>query len=116
MKKTQINLKIKNNTAFNQAISLFNIVANPNSASQTVTEYVYDLTGHVFLDTNIGLTYLNLQTLVINNVFPIVYSGGIQGVVNELNILTSGQGLWRYEGDFIYFNSDIIEPFGLQVD
>jgi len=113
MKKTQINLKIKNNTAFNQAISLFNIVANPNSASQTLTEYLFDLTGHVFLDTTWGVSYLDPfgMPLLVGG----TYSGGIIGLVTELN-LAFGVGVWRSEGDFIYYNSDIIQPFLLTVD
>lgn len=113
MSKSQINLKIFNNTSFSQGISLFNIVNNPNSASQTQTEYVFDLTGHTFLDTTWAVTSVDPfgMPTIING----TYSGGISGLIIELNINIIS-GVWRNEGDFIYFNSNTFAPTSLVVD
>lgn len=114
MSFSQINLKVKNNTAFNQAISLFNIVANPNSASETTKEYVFDFTGYTFLNTTFGIIYENLTTSQVTVLDFLPYSNDIAGLVDSLNEL--GIGLWRYDGNIVYFNSNVFDIRSITLD
>lgn len=114
MKKSEINLKIQNNTSLNQSISLFNLANNPNSASQAQTEYVFDLTGYTFLNTTFGIIYDNLITSQVFIIDFIPYSNDIIGLTQSLNNL--GIGLWQYQGNILYFNSNTFNIRSITLD
>jgi len=102
--ESQINLKVVNNTALPQPVSILSIVANSNSANNSNNLYEFDLTGQSF----VGITNVNINISNTSNPSVVVYSApvttqSIQGVVDALNTLN--QGIFSYSGSTIYVSS-----------
>ena len=103
--ESQINLKIRNNTALPQPVSILSVIANSNTANNNNNLYEFNLTGQSFVgitNVNINISNTSNPTIVVNSA-P-VYSQSIQGVVDALNTLN--QGLFSYSGSTIYVSSD----------
>jgi hypothetical protein len=102
---SEINLKITNNTALPQPVSILGIVPNNNTANNNNLLYEYNLTGQSF----VGITSVDIviDTIVffnpINYTIPVL-TQSIQGLVDALNTLN--QGIFLYYGDTVYVNSD----------
>lgn len=102
---SQINLKIANNTALAQPVSILGIVPNDNTANNNNLLYEYDLTGQSFVGiTNVQIIIENIVTLNPINYSAVVFTQSIQGVVDALNTLN--QGIFLYSGTIIYVTSD----------
>jgi hypothetical protein len=103
--ESQINLKVVNNTALSQPVSILGIVPNNNSANNNNLLYEYDLTGQNF--TGITIADIIISTTsnpaLINYLAPVT-SQSIIGVVNALNTLN--KGLFSYSGNIIYVSSN----------
>jgi streptogramin lyase len=102
--KSQINLRVVNNTALPQPVSILGVVANTNSANNSNILYQFNLTGQSF----VGVTNVNINISNTSNPSVVVYSApvttqSIQGVVNALNTLN--QGIFSYSGSTIYVSS-----------
>jgi streptogramin lyase len=102
--ESQINLKVANNTALPQPVSMLGIVANSNSANNSNILYEFNLTGQSF----VGITNVNINISNTSNPSVIVNSApvttqSIQGVVDALNTLN--QGIFSYSGSTIYVSS-----------
>jgi hypothetical protein len=102
---SQINLKVVNNTALPQPVSILGIVPNQNSANNSNILYQFNLTGQSY----IGITNVNINISNTSNPTIIVYSApvttqSIQGVVDALNSLN--QGIFSYSGSTIYVSSN----------
>lgn len=101
---SQINLKVVNNTALPQPVSILGIVANPNTANNSNILYEFNLTGQSFVTTasvNINISNTSNPTIVVYNA-PVT-TQSIQGVVDALNTLN--QGIFSYSGSTIYVSS-----------
>jgi hypothetical protein len=101
---SQINLKVVNNTALPQPVSILGIVPNQNSANNSNILYQFNLTGQSY----IGITNVNINISNTSNPTIVVYSApvitqSIQGVVDALNTLN--QGIFSYSGTTIYVSS-----------
>ena len=112
---TQINLKVVNNTALPQPVSILGVVANSDSANNSNLLYEFDFTGQSF----IGITSLNISisntsnpTVVVNSAQVLTQS--IQGVVDALNTLN--QGIFSYYGNIIYVSSSYYIYGALQIN
>lgn len=101
--KSQINLKIVNNTSLSQEVDILGVINNPNASNNLNNSYVYDLTG-LPLGTSIALQYFTLPNLDEINVSLTAQQPTIQSYVNALNDL--GIGLFQYSGNLIYVNSN----------
>jgi hypothetical protein len=100
----QINLRILNNTALAQPVSILGILPNINSANNSNFLYQFNLTGQVYTgvtNVNINISNTSNPTIVVYNA-P-VYTQSIQGVVDALNSLN--QGIFSYSGTTIYVSS-----------
>jgi surface protein len=102
--KSQINLRVVNNTALPQPVSIMGIVANINTANNSNLLYEFNLTGQSF----IGITNININISNTSNPTIVLYSAqvltqSIQGVVDALNTLN--QGLFFYSGNIVYVSS-----------
>jgi hypothetical protein len=101
---SQINLKVVNNTALPQPVSILGIVPNQNSANNSNILYEFNLTGQSFVTTasvNINISNTSNPTIVVYNA-PVT-TQSIQGVVDALNTLN--QGIFSYSGSTIYVSS-----------
>jgi hypothetical protein len=103
--KSQINLKVTNNTSLSQQVDILAVINNPNASNNLNTSYVYDLTG-LTLTTSVQLRYYILPDTLNNIDVPFTAVPTIQGYVNALNLL--GLGLFSYSGNLIYVNSNTI--------
>lgn len=104
--KSQINLKITNNTSLEQSISLFGVVSNPNSANNSNNLYSFDLSGQSFVGIiSVSITYAPSNTLIYTTTNVSVDSQSIQGVVNALNTLNIG--VFTYSGNIINVASNV---------
>lgn len=103
--QSQINLKIVNNTSLAQQVDILGVINNPNASNNLNTSYVYDLTG-LPLGTSLWLRYYILPDTI--NPVDAYFSATptIQGYVDALNAL--GLGLFSYDGNLIYVNSNTI--------
>lgn len=102
--ESQINLKVANNTALPQPVSMLGIVANSNSANNSNILYEFDLTGQSFLTTaSVNINISNTSNLTIVVYSAPVTTQSIQGVVDALNTLN--QGIFSYSGNTIYVSS-----------
>lgn len=103
--KSQINLKIVNNTSLPQQVDILSVINNPLASNNLNTSYVYDLTG-LPLGTSLFLRYYILPDTL--NFIDVTFTATptIQGYVQALNNL--GLGLFFYSGNFIYVNSNTI--------
>ena len=101
-----INIKIANNTSFNQDISLFGVIPNPNSANNSNILYSFDLSTQSFVGVNsVNITYALISNPIPTTLTASVVTQSIQGVVEALNTL--GIGLFNYSGTTIYVSSSI---------
>ena len=101
-----INIKIANNTSFNQDISLFGVIPNPNSANNSNILYSFDLSTQSFVSVNsVNITYASTSNPTPTTLTASVVTQSIQGVVDALNTL--GIGLFNYSGTTIYVSSSI---------
>jgi hypothetical protein len=103
--ESQINLRVVNNTALPQPVSILGIVPNSNTANNNNLLYEYDLTGQSF----VGVTSVSIIISNTSNPSAIVYtapvtSQNISGLVTALNTLN--QGLFAYSGATIYVSSN----------
>jgi hypothetical protein len=101
----QINLRVINNTALPQPVSILSIVPNQNTANNNNILYEFNFSGQSFVGvTNVSINISNTSnpTIVVYNVQ--VLSESIAGVVNALNTLN--QGLFSYSGTIIYVSSN----------
>jgi surface protein len=86
-----INLKLTNNTPLNQEVSIFGVIANPNTANNINNLYQFDLTGQSFVAINsVSITYAPTSTLYYTTATASVTTQNIQGVVDALNTLNIG--------------------------
>jgi streptogramin lyase len=102
--KSQINLRVINNTALPQPVSILGVVANSNSANNSNILYEFNLTGQNFLTTtsvNINISNTSNPSIILYNA-PVT-TQSIQGVVDALNTLN--QGIFSYSGSTIYVSS-----------
>ena len=102
--KGQINLRVVNNTALPQPVSILGVVANNNSANNSNILYEFNLTGQSFTgitNLNISISNTSNPTVVVNSAQ--VLTENIQGVVDALNTLN--QGIFSYSGNIIYVSS-----------
>ena len=102
--KSQINLRVVNNTALPQPVSILGVVANINSANNSNLLYEFNLTGQSFIaitNVNINISNTSNPTIVVNSAQVLTQS--IQGVVDALNSLN--QGLFFYSGNIVYVSS-----------
>ena len=103
--KSQINLRIVNNTALPQPVSILGIVPNSNTANNNNFLYEFNFIGQSYVGvTNVSINISNTSnpTIVVYNV-PVT-SQSIIGVVDALNTLN--QGLFSYSGTTIYVSSN----------
>jgi surface protein len=101
-----INIKITNNTSFNQDISILGIIPNPNSANDSNNLYSFDLSTQIFVLVNsVSITYASTSNPTPTTLTASVLVSSIQGVVDALNTL--GIGLFNYSGTTIYVSSSI---------
>jgi len=101
---SEINLRIANNTALPQPVSILGIVPNINSANNSNALYQFNFTGQSYVgvtNVNINISNTSNPTIVVYNA-P-VYTQSIQGVVDALNSLN--QGIFSYSGTTIYVSS-----------
>lgn len=101
-----INIKIANNTSFNQDISILGVIPNPNSANNSNILYSFDLSTQIFVLVNsVSITYASTSNPTPTTLTANVLVSSIQGVVEALNTL--GIGLFNYSGTTIYVSSSI---------
>lgn len=103
--ESQINLKVRNNTALPQPVSILSVLPNQNTANNNNLLYEYDLTGQNYVGvTSISILISNTSNPVNISYSAPVTSQSIIGVVSALNSLN--QGLFSYSGNIIYVSSD----------
>lgn len=99
--KSQINLKIVNNTALSQDVQILGIVASTASANGSNALYEFDLTGQDFTGVNsVTIEISNTSSPSVVSYTVAVNTPNIQGVVDALNTL--GQGNFSYQGNIVY--------------
>jgi surface protein len=101
----QINLRVINNTALPQPVSILSIVPNQNTANNNNLLYEFNLSGQSFFgvtNVNINISNTSNPTVVVYNAQ--VLSQSISGVVSALNTLN--QGLFSYYGSTIYVSNN----------
>jgi len=102
---SQINLRVVNNTALPQPVSMLQIVANPNSANNNNIFYEFNFSSQSFVAvTNVNISISNTSNPAIIVYNAPVTSQSIIGVVDALNSLN--QGLFSYSGSTIYVSSN----------
>lgn len=104
--KSQINLKVVNNTPFSQFVDILSVVPNPNSANESNGLYNFNMSSVSFS----GVVSVNITYTTTSNPTPVtltapVSTQNIQGVVDALNTL--GIGIFNYSGTTIYVPSSI---------
>jgi streptogramin lyase len=103
--ESQINLRLVNNTALPQPVSILGIVPNSNTANNNNFLYEFNFTGQSYVgvtNVNINISNTSNPTVVVYN--ALVTSQSIIGVVDALNSLN--QGLFSYSGSTIYVSSN----------
>jgi sugar lactone lactonase YvrE len=103
--ESQINLRVVNNTALPQPVSILAIVPNQNTANNNNFLYEFNFTGQSY----VGVTNVSINISNTSNPAVVVYnapvtSQSIIGVVDALNSLN--QGLFSYFGSTIYVTSN----------
>lgn len=104
--KSQINLKVVNNTPYSQVVDILSVLPNPNSANESNGLYTFDMSSVSFS----GVISVNITYTTTSNPTPVtltapVSTQNIQGVVDALNTL--GIGIFNYSGTTIYVPSSI---------
>jgi hypothetical protein len=101
---SQINLKVVNNTALPQPVSILGVIPNINSASNSNILYQFNFSGQIYTGvTNVNINISNTSNPTIVVYSAPVYTQSIQGVVDALNSLN--QGIFSYSGTTIYVSS-----------
>ena len=99
--KSQINLKIVNNTALSQDVNILGIIQSTASANGSNALYEFDLTGQDYTGvTSITIQVSNTSDPTVNTYTIPLLTQNIQGVVDALNTL--GQGNFSYQGSIVY--------------
>jgi hypothetical protein len=104
--KTQINLRIQNNTNYSQPVEILSALSSPYTANNSKSFYTFDLSTEDF----VGITGVMIGYFINPNFFgidsPIVplTSLSIAGVVDALNTL--GLTIFSYSGTTIYASTD----------
>ena len=102
---SQINLRVVNNTALPQPVSMLSVIPNPNTANNNNFLYEFDFTGQSYVGiTNVSINISNTSNPAIVTYNAPVTSQSIIGVVDALNSLN--QGLFSYSGSIIYASSN----------
>ena len=107
--KTEIILRIKNNTNLPQPVEILSALGNNFSASNATNLYTWDLSSETFS----GITSVQLGYTLHGDGFglstPILplSSLSIQGIVNALN--TTGLAIFQYSGTNIYASSNVYD-------
>lgn len=103
---TAINIKIRNNTSFEQSVSLLGAIPNPNSANNINNLYQFNLTGQSYVGIiSVSITYAPTSTLFYTTATVPVTNQSIQGVVDALNTLNIG--IFTLSGNIISVASNI---------
>lgn len=106
--KSEINLKITNNTALDLPISILGVIQSPSALNNITSVYEFDMSGEIFSAFTFIFGYYSVlapSTLIYYQFFNI--SPNIQGYVDALNTLNVG--FFTYSGTTIYmFSSDYI--------
>jgi len=101
-----INLKIVNNTSFQQDISILGVIPNSNSANDSNNFYSFNLSTQSFVGINsVNITYTSTTNPTPITLTANVTTQSIAGVVEALNTL--GIGIFNYSGTTIYVSSSI---------
>ena len=98
--KSQINLKIVNNTSLEQQVDILGIINSPNASNNLNTTFEWDFTGQT-LGTSAQIGYEIPPSSFIKSFYPLPT---IQGYVDALNTL--GLGIFYFYGNIIYVNSN----------
>ena len=99
--KSQINLKIVNNTPLSQSVEILGIIQSTASANGSNALYEFDLSGQDFTGiTNVTIDISNTSNPTAVSYTASVNTPNIQGVVDALNSL--GQGKFSYQGSIVY--------------
>ena len=104
--KSQINLKITNNTSLSQNVDILGVIANSYSANNSNILYNFNMSSVSFLNVNsVFITYTSTSNPTPITTSVSVATSNIQGVVDALNTL--GIGIFNYSGTTIYVSSSI---------
>lgn len=104
--KSQINLKITNNTSLSQNVDILGVIPNLNFANNSNILYNFDMSSVSFLNVNsVYITYTSTSSPTPITTSVSVVTSNIQGVVDALNTL--GIGIFNYSGTTIYVSSSI---------
>jgi surface protein len=104
--KSQINLKITNNTSLSQNVDILGVIPNSYSANNSNILYNFDMSSVSFLNVNsVFITYTSTSNPTPITTSVSVATSNIQGVVDALNTL--GIGIFNYSGTTIYVSSSI---------
>jgi surface protein len=104
--KSQINLKITNNTSLSQNVDILGVIPNSNFANNSNILYNFDMSSVSFLSVNsVNITYTSTSSPTPITTSVSVVTSNIQGVVDALNTL--GIGIFNYSGTTIYVSSSI---------
>lgn len=104
--KTQINLRVQNNTNFSQPVEILSALSSPYTANNSTTFYTFDLSTETFA----GITGVRIDYFINPNVSgvssPVIPLAtlSIAGIVDALNTL--GLTIFSYSGTTIYGSSD----------
>ena len=109
--KSEINLKITNNTALDLPISILGVIQSPSALNNITSVYEFDMSGETLSSFLFIFGYYSVSapsTLIENYFYSVPAT--IQGYVDALN--TIGVGLFTYSGTTIYmFSSDYIGDY-----
>ena len=107
--KTQISLRIQNNTNFSQPVEILSVIPSIYTANNSTKFYTFDLSTEDF----VGITGVRVDYFIIPNfsginspVVPLT-TLSIAGIVDALNTL--GLGLFSYDGTTIYTTSNVYD-------
>jgi hypothetical protein len=104
--KTQINLRVKNNTNFSQPVEILSALSSPYTANNSTTFYTFDLSTETFAGiTGVRIDYfINPNSFGINSPVVPLTTLSIAGIVDALNTL--GLTIFSFSGTTIYASSD----------
>lgn len=109
--KSQINLKITNNTSLELRISILGVIPNSNSFSNIKNVYEFDMSGETFQPAGFSFSYNSVLAPTTSLQYNFTnYVPTIQGYVDALNTLNVGVFIWS--GSTIYmFSNDYVGRF-----
>jgi hypothetical protein len=112
--KTEISLRIKNNTNLSQPVSILSALGNPYSASSSTTMFTWDLSTETFAGiTSVYIGYSILPIMgggLLSATVPLP-TLSIAGVVSALN--TTGLAIFQQDGYNIYATSNTYDLLGI---